>query len=82
MGVVSQQGSDTELKSLSGRIAFFSTLITFMFLYTAYSGMIVALLQSTSNMITNLDDLLNSGIDLGVENLSYIVLHTDVSENY
>ncbi|XP_045473926.1 uncharacterized protein LOC123680189 [Harmonia axyridis] len=77
MGVMSQQGSDTELKSVSGRIAFVSTLITFMFLYTAYSGMIVALLQSTSNMITTLDDLLNSGIELGVENLSYVVLHTD-----
>ncbi|KAL3269449.1 hypothetical protein HHI36_008519 [Cryptolaemus montrouzieri] len=73
MGVVSQQGSDTELKSIAGRIAFIFSLICFMFIYTAYSGMILALLQSTSNMITTLDDLLNSGIDLGIEDLMYAV---------
>ncbi|KAK9879944.1 hypothetical protein WA026_008454 [Henosepilachna vigintioctopunctata] len=73
MGIVSQQGSDTELKSISGRMIFLFSLLCFMFLYTAYSGMIVALLQSTSDTIISLNDVLASGMELGVENLSYAV---------
>ncbi|KAL3269445.1 hypothetical protein HHI36_008515 [Cryptolaemus montrouzieri] len=79
MGIVSQQGSDTELKSIAGRIVFVFSLICFMFMYTAYSGMIVALLQSTANMITTLDDLLTSGIELGIEDLVYAIPYFKVS---
>ncbi|XP_045473007.1 glutamate receptor 1-like [Harmonia axyridis] len=73
LGVISQQGSDTELKSSSGRIAMIFALIAFMFLYTAYAANIVAILQSTSDSIKELKDLLASGMELGVEKAPYIV---------
>lgn len=66
-------GSDTELKSNSGRIAMIFALVAFMFLYTAYSANIVAILQSTSNSINDLEDLLNSKIELGVEQAPYFI---------
>lgn len=42
-----------------------------LFLYTSYTANIVALLQSSSNAIKSLEDLLNSNIEIGVEDLPY-----------
>jgi hypothetical protein len=45
--------------------------ITVIFLYTAYSACIVALLQSSTNSIRTLKDLLDSGLTLAVEEAVY-----------
>lgn len=42
-----------------------------VFIFTSYTASIVALLQSTSKNIQTLADLLNSNIDLGVEETPY-----------
>lgn len=54
-----------------GRLVMFLVFLAFLFLYTSYSANIVALLQSTSNQIRNLPDLLNSKLELGVEDVAY-----------
>ncbi|CAH1364152.1 unnamed protein product [Tenebrio molitor] len=71
IGAITQQGSDVEPQSIAGRIIFIFTLTTLMFLYTSYSANIVALLQSTTDSIKTLDDLLHSRIKLGVEDIVY-----------
>nr|AMM70655.1 ionotropic receptor 75q1 [Heliconius melpomene rosina] len=71
IGAITQQGSYTELKGTLGRIVMFITLFVFVFLYTSYSANIVALLQSTSNQIKTLADLLNSNLELGCEDTLY-----------
>lgn len=68
---VSQQGYDVEPKSISGRIATIFTFVMLMFLYTAYSAYIVALLQTTTDSIKTVEDLLSSRIKLGVEDIVY-----------
>jgi hypothetical protein len=45
--------------------------IAVIFLYTSYSACIVALLQSTTNSIRNLEDLYQSGMGLGVQDVVY-----------
>lgn len=71
ISAVSQQGYDVEPKSVSGRIATIFTFVTLMFLYTSYSANIVALLQSTTDSIRTVEDLLTSRIKLGVEDIVY-----------
>ncbi|EFA10663.2 Glutamate receptor 1-like Protein [Tribolium castaneum] len=71
IGAITQQGTNAEPKSNSGRIITIFSFLTLMFLYTSYSANIVALLQSTSDSIKNLEDLLNSRIKLGVEDIVY-----------
>ncbi|CAH2106498.1 unnamed protein product [Euphydryas editha] len=71
IGAVTQQGSFTELKGTLGRVVMFLMLLAFLFLYTSYSANIVALLQSSSNQIKTLADLLNSKLELGVEDTPY-----------
>lgn len=71
LGAITQQGSDCVPKSNSGRMAAIFTFIIMMFLYTSYSANIVALLQSTTDSIRTLEDLLISRITLGVEDIVY-----------
>ncbi|XP_049869351.1 uncharacterized protein LOC126369101 [Pectinophora gossypiella] len=71
IGAVSQQGTYTELRGPIGRAVTFILLLAFLFLFTAYSANIVALLQSTSKQIRTLQDLLNSKLELGAENTAY-----------
>ncbi|VEN62009.1 unnamed protein product, partial [Callosobruchus maculatus] len=71
MGAITQQGSDTEPRSSAGRVAYFIALISLMFLYTSYSANIVALLQSTTENIRTIEDLLNSRISLGALDVVY-----------
>lgn len=72
LGAICQQGSEAEPKSNSGRIATIFIFVTVMFVYTFYSANIVALLQSTSESIQTIDDLLSSRIKLGVEDTAYM----------
>nr|ULA45346.1 chemosensory ionotropic receptor IR75q.1 [Agrotis segetum] len=71
LSAISQQGSSNELKGTLGRLVMFIVFLAFLFLYTSYSAYIVALLQSTSNRIRTLTDLLNSKLELGVEDVPY-----------
>ncbi|XP_052740355.1 ionotropic receptor 75a [Bicyclus anynana] len=71
IGAVTQQGTYTELKGTLGRVVMFLMFLLFLFLYTSYSANIVALLQSSSNEIKTLTDLLNSKMELGVEDTPY-----------
>lgn len=79
IGAITQQGSDTVPKSAAGRIATIFTFIILMFLYTSYSANIVAILQSTTNSIRTLEDLLKSRISLGVEDIVYAHYYFEVS---
>ncbi|KAL0892971.1 hypothetical protein ABMA27_014640 [Loxostege sticticalis] len=71
ISAISQQGSFTELKGTLGRIVMFILFLAFLLLYSSYSASIVALLQSSSNQIRTLSDLLNSKLELGVEDTPY-----------
>ncbi|PSN49052.1 Ionotropic receptor 75m [Blattella germanica] len=71
LGAICQQGTSQEAESIPGRILMFFLFTSVIFLYTAYSACIVALLQSSTNRIRTLKDLLNSGLTLGVEDVVY-----------
>lgn len=71
ISAITQQGSPVEPKSLSGRIATIVIFSAVIFLYTSYSASIVVLLQSTTDSIKTLEDLLNFRIKLGVEDIVY-----------
>ncbi|XP_073944619.1 ionotropic receptor 75a-like [Choristoneura fumiferana] len=60
-----------ELTGTLGRVVIFILFLAFLFLYTAYSASIVVLLQSSSNQIRTLSDLLQSKLELGVEDTPY-----------
>ncbi|KAJ9584278.1 hypothetical protein L9F63_021374 [Diploptera punctata] len=71
LGAVCQQGTSVEAYSIPGRILTFMLFTCVIFLYTAYSACIVALLQSSTDRIRTLQDLLDSGLPLGVEDVVY-----------
>ena len=64
-------GSTLEARGISGRIISVMLYIVVIFLYTSYSACIVALLQSTTDSIRNLEDLYQSGMGLGVWDFVY-----------
>lgn len=67
LGAVCQQGSSVVPSGASGRMITIIIFISLMFLYTSYSANIVALLQSSSNSINTLSDLLKSRLEVGVD---------------
>nr|APC94349.1 ionotropic receptor 2 [Pyrrhalta aenescens] len=79
LGAITQQGTEAEPKSNSGRIATIITFICLMFLFTAYSANIVALLQSTAENIKNPQDLLNYSIALGMRDISFVHYYYNTS---
>ncbi|KAF7272836.1 hypothetical protein GWI33_014400 [Rhynchophorus ferrugineus] len=66
-----QQGASVIPYSSPGRIATIFLFIAVMFLYVSYSANIVALLQMSSSSIRTLEDLLNSRLLIGVDDLVY-----------
>jgi len=56
---------------VSSRIVTFMLLLASMSLYAAYTANIVSLLQSTADSIKTLPDLLNSPLNLGVQDIVY-----------
>ncbi|XP_050672799.1 ionotropic receptor 75a-like [Leptidea sinapis] len=62
---------EAELAGSLGRTVMFILFFAFVLIYTSYSANIVALLQSKSNQIKTLSDLLNSKLEVGVEDTSY-----------
>lgn len=71
LGVICQQGFYLSLKSISGRIIMFMSFMASIFLFTSYSANIVALLQSPSNAIKTISDLINSPMKLIVQDTVY-----------
>ncbi|KAH9642098.1 hypothetical protein HF086_007218 [Spodoptera exigua] len=49
----------------------FSTLLTSLFVFTAYSAKIVAILQTPSNALQTIDDLVRSPMTIGVQDTTY-----------
>lgn len=67
LGAVCQQGAAAIPFCVPGRITTIMLFTSLMFLYTSYSANIVALLQSSSNSIQTLEDLLKSRLQIGVD---------------
>ncbi|XP_070510165.1 probable glutamate receptor isoform X3 [Cardiocondyla obscurior] len=71
LGAFTQQGYSYEPYRISTRIVTFMLLLTSLSLYAAYTANIVGLLQSTTDSIKTLPDLLNSPLKLGAQDVVY-----------
>uniref|UniRef100_A0A336M2Z1 CSON011045 protein n=1 Tax=Culicoides sonorensis TaxID=179676 RepID=A0A336M2Z1_CULSO len=69
--IVCQQGFTKSINSISGRILMSFSLFTMMLIYVSYAASIVVVLQSPSKRINTLKDLLESKMELGVEDTPY-----------
>ncbi|XP_075974129.1 ionotropic receptor 75a-like [Anticarsia gemmatalis] len=71
LGTMCQQGFHVTPAVSSVRVVMFSTLMTSLFVFTAYSAKIVALLQTPSDALRTIDDLTRSPMTLGVQETTY-----------
>uniref|UniRef100_A0A0C9PTU2 Kbp_3 protein n=1 Tax=Fopius arisanus TaxID=64838 RepID=A0A0C9PTU2_9HYME len=71
IGAITQQGSAYEPRSVPARIVILMLLVFCLSLYAAYAANIVALLQSTSDCIKTVEDLMNSPLKIGVLDIVY-----------
>lgn len=63
----------------SVRMVMFSTLLAALFVFTAYSAKIVAILQTPSDALRSIDDLTRSPIVVGVQETTYKKVYFQVS---
>lgn len=70
-GAVCQQGTHLVIPTISGRIVVLTTFLATLAIFTSYSATIVALLQSSSNSIKNINDLIASPLKLSVQEAGY-----------
>ncbi|XP_031617481.1 ionotropic receptor 75a-like [Contarinia nasturtii] len=66
-----QMGNDILTTILSARISMFVFFVALLFIYTSFTAMIVALLQSTTQSIKSVADLQNPAIGIGVQDNVY-----------
>ncbi|XP_025073844.1 uncharacterized protein LOC105426276 [Pogonomyrmex barbatus] len=71
LGAFAQQGYSYEPYRVASRIVTLMLLLASLSLYAAYTANIVGLLQSTTDSIKTLSDLLNSPLKLGVQDVVY-----------
>ncbi|XP_028048173.1 glutamate receptor ionotropic, delta-2 [Monomorium pharaonis] len=71
LGAVTQQGYSYEPYRVPSRIVTLMLLLASLSLYAAYTANIVALLQSTTDSIKTLSNLLYSPLSLGGQNIQY-----------
>ncbi|XP_047018873.1 ionotropic receptor 75a-like isoform X2 [Helicoverpa zea] len=71
LGTLCQQGFHTTPGVTSVRLVMFSTLLASLFVFTAYSAKIVAILQTPSDALRTIDDLTRSPITIGVQDTTY-----------
>lgn len=64
---------------VSIRLVMFSALVSSLFVFTAYSAKIVAILQTPSDAVQNIDDLTRSPMSLGVQETTYKRVYFAVS---
>ncbi|XP_063368785.1 glutamate receptor 3-like [Cydia amplana] len=69
--LVFQQGTAADPLSIASRQILLLGLMAFMFLYTAYSANVVALLQSPTNDINSIETLLTSPVACGSQDVVY-----------
>lgn len=81
LGAACQQGTSVIMKNLAGKIMTFLIYLALMFLYVSYSAAIVALLQSPSNRINTLEDLLSSRLKMGADDTVFNHYYFSVSPN-
>lgn len=70
-GAICQQGYTVNLNAGSIRVAIFVLFLTAVFLFTSYSASIVALLQSPSNSIKTINDLVESSMTFSAQDNPY-----------
>lgn len=70
-GALCQQGTSLTLARTSGRIIMLSAFLFCIFIFISYSTSILVLLQSPSNSIRNIDDLMKSPLKLAIQNTGY-----------
>lgn len=71
VSAICQMGSTVEARMYSSRVFVFFIFMTFVFVYTSFTASIVGLLQTSTNSIQTLQDLLNSKLKMGVEDNLY-----------
>lgn len=70
-GAVCQQGTHLEIPTTSGRFIVLTTFLSGLAMFTSYSASIVAILQSPSHLIKNIDDLLASPLTMALQEAGY-----------
>lgn len=70
-GAICQQGTHLNIPTISGRLVVLTTFLAALALFTSYSASIVALLQSPSNFIKTVDDLIASPLKVGAHDAGY-----------
>ncbi|XP_044741851.1 glutamate receptor U1-like [Chrysoperla carnea] len=80
-GAMCQQGSSLNPNTPSLRITVFLVFMAAIFLFTSYSANIVALLQTPSNSIKTLNDLIDSPIVVGAHNSTYNIVFLTESQS-
>ncbi|KAJ4439298.1 hypothetical protein ANN_07420 [Periplaneta americana] len=71
LAIVCAEGTPRSPDNMSSRIVFLFLLLLALFLTTSYSAIIVSLLQTPSDAINTLTELLDSPFKLSMRNISY-----------
>lgn len=71
-----------KLFTVSLRVAVFVIFLTAVFLFTSYSASIVSLLQSPSNSIKTIRDLIESPMTFSSQITPYSEIYFNVSKNF
>lgn len=71
LGAVCQQGTHLNLPTSSGRSIILVMCFATLALYTSYAASIVVLLQTPSNLIKTIDDLVASPLKIGIHISGY-----------
>lgn len=70
-GAACQQGTHLIISTTSGRVVVLTTFLATLAIFTSYSASIVALLQSPSHSINDINDLIASPLKLSVQDAGY-----------
>lgn len=70
-GAVCQQSSVLVITTTSGRVTVLTTFLAMLALFTSYSASIVALLQTSSQSIRTIEDLVASPLQMGIQEAGY-----------
>lgn len=70
-GAMCQQGTHLEIPTTSGRFIVMTSFLAGLAMFTSYSASIVAILQSPSHLIRDIDDLLASPLKMALQEAGY-----------
>ncbi|KAJ9593928.1 hypothetical protein L9F63_014642 [Diploptera punctata] len=71
VGIVCEQGASNPPENVSSRIIFLALLMLSVFVLTSYSAIIVSLLQTSSDAINTLTQLMDSGFKLSMRDIGF-----------